>query len=73
MRATKNFQSTVLGNVQKGDPIPNDKHGQHLRSIGLAEDDPKPETYETKVVKREPTTRTKGKSRGRKRSDKTSG
>jgi hypothetical protein len=85
MRATKNFQSTVLGNVQKGDPIPNNKHGQHLRSIGLAEDDPvqtktvrqQPEEppaqeYETKVVKRKPKTK-KGAGRGRKRSDKASG
>lgn len=64
MRATRDFQSIVLGYVSKGDYIPDDRHGEHLLSIGLAER----ETYDTKVVRQTPTTRKKV-SRGRKRKD----
>jgi len=69
MKATRDFQSTVLGSVRKGDPIPNDKYGEHLMSVGLAERDPEPE-YETKVLRPKPKTRT---GRGTKRKDKAAG
>lgn len=66
MKATRDFQSAVLGYVRKGDPIPDDAHGQHLASVGLA-------AYDTKVVRDEPTTRTKVKARGAKRKDTAAG
>lgn len=74
LKATKDFQSRLLGNVVKGDPIAEGAHGDHLVSIGLAE------RYQTKVVRREPVanktepkkTTKRGKSSGkRKRTDST--
>lgn len=53
MRAKTYFQSTRLGNVKPGDRIANDDYGQHLKEMGLVEDDPV-RHYETKVVRQEP-------------------
>lgn len=49
LRATCDFQSSTLGNVEKGDPIEHNQHGRELLSVGLAERAP-----ETKTVERKP-------------------
>ena len=82
LKATCDFQSTTLGNVSKGDPIPDDHHGRELLSVGLAERvtetkvlDRKPKAgpakkegeYSTKVVPNKDRKTKKGSSRGRKR------
>lgn len=53
MRAKTYFISTRLGTVQPGQRIANDEYGQHLKQLGLVEDDPV-NPYETKVVRQEP-------------------
>lgn len=53
MKAKTYFQSTRLGNVKPGDRIADDDYGQHLKELGLVEDEPV-ERYETKVVRQEP-------------------
>lgn len=58
MKAIKNFTSSMLGDVKVGDPIPDNAHGRHLESVGLAErDKPGPnKEYDTKVVEPKPRT-----------------
>jgi len=60
MRAKTHFQSTRLGNISEGDRVPDDEYGQHLKELGLVEDEP---TYETKVVRQKPVTRKKTSKR----------
>ena len=69
LKATKDFQSRLLGYVKKDDPIAEGPHGEHLVSIGLAE------RYQTKVVRRKPVaektepkkTTKRGKSSGKRK------
>ena len=42
--------------------MPDDEYGQHLKELGLVEDEPV-KTYETKVVEQKPVTRKKTSKR----------
>jgi len=51
--AKTHFQSTRLGNVKEGDPVPDDDYAQELKRLGLVWE--KPNSYQTKVVRQTPT------------------
>lgn len=62
-QATKNFCSSLLGDVRAGQRFDSDgPHMRHLKSIGLLR-----ESYETKVIREQPTTPKPRKKRAVKR------